>query len=107
MPKKLTKKVSTKSTKKVTKSPTKKASKTSTRKLSAEDTDAAPNEIIIYNDGTWTPSGGVEINPGGVVKFDFDSSVPAGSCAVITFESIEITPPGPMFAGGGTIKVGS
>ena len=106
MPKKLTKKASTKSTKKATKSPAKKAKhpqETSPQKIRMPPL----NEIIIYKDGTWTPSGGVEINPGGVVKFDFDSSVPAGSSAVITFQSIEITLPRRIIAGGGTIKVGS
>jgi hypothetical protein len=64
--------------------------------------------VTIYADGTWDPPGGVEVNPGGEVKFVFADDVPTGSGAIITFESpIEIVPPDPDFAGGGTIKVGS
>ena len=64
--------------------------------------------ITINADGSWSPSGGVEVNPGGEVKFVFASDVPAGSGAVITFTSpIEIVPPDPDDTGGGTIKVGS
>jgi hypothetical protein len=64
-------------------------------------------DITINNDGSWSPAGGVEINPGGEVKFKFASDVPSGSGAIITFDSIEITPPDPDDTGGGTIKVGS
>lgn len=63
--------------------------------------------ITILADGSWDPPGGVEINPGGEVKFVLADEIPAGSGAIITFDSpIEIVPPDPK-AGGGTIKVGS
>ena len=64
--------------------------------------------ITILADGTWDPPGGVEVNPGGEVKFVLAGDIPAGSGAIITFVCpIEIVAPDPDFAGGGTIKVGS
>ena len=63
--------------------------------------------ITINADGTWTPTSGQTINPGGVVRFVFAADVPNGSSAVIAFQSpIHITPP-VIGTGGGTIKVGS
>jgi hypothetical protein len=64
--------------------------------------------ITILADGSWDPPGGVEINPGGEVKFVLSDDIPAGSGAIITFVSpIEIVAPDPDNTGGGTIKVGS
>ena len=66
-----------------------------------------PNVITINADGTYSPAGGVTVNPGGEVKFDV--TYPAGmNTATIQF----VTPIQFSYeaerteTGGNTIKVG-
>ena len=64
----------------------------------------ASNVITIHSDGTYTPSGGVSINAGGVAKFEVHFPGTTNVCYIpfgeITFEQVEIET-------GGTVKVGS
>lgn len=66
-----------------------------------------PQGITINADGTYSPSGGVTINPGGEVKFDVTYPAGMNTCTIpfgtITFSNV----PGTAGDGGGTIKVGS
>jgi hypothetical protein len=66
----------------------------------------ASNEITINADGTFTPTSGVTINPGGVVKFDVTYPAGMNTCTVpfgpITFSYVAQTDE----TGGNTIKVG-
>lgn len=68
---------------------------------------ASGNTITIYSDGTWDPPGGVEINPGGVVKFDIEYPSGMNTCTIpfgkITFSKVVRVPK----TGSSTIKVGS
>lgn len=63
--------------------------------------------ITIYADGTYSPTGGVKCNPGGVVKFDVTFPAGTNTCHLpfgpITFDQEGL----PGVAGSGTIKVGS
>lgn len=63
-------------------------------------------EITVNADGTFSPSGGVTINPGGVVKFEV--TYPAGmNTCTIPFGSITFSyQAGTEGTGGNTIKVG-
>lgn len=74
------------------------------KRSSAKVPNQAPPTITIYPDGTYTPPGGVSINPGGVVKFDVTYPAGANTCYValdITFGQEAALAP------VGTIKVGS
>jgi hypothetical protein len=66
----------------------------------------ASNEITINADGTFTPSTGVTINPGGVVKFEVTYPAGMNTCTIpfgtITFSYVAQTDD----TGGNTIKVG-
>jgi hypothetical protein len=67
----------------------------------------AAHTITINADGTWSPSTGVPINAGGVVKFEINYPPNTTNC-VIPFGTIRFdSDPKPMIAGGGTVKVGS
>ena len=70
-------------------------------------TKTATNKITIHCDGTYTPSGGVSINPGGVVKFEVEFCPNTNTCFIpfgeITFKQVNRTPK----TGVPTIKVGS
>jgi hypothetical protein len=61
--------------------------------------------ITIYPDGTYSPTGGVSINPGGVVKFDVNFPSGKNTC-YLTFGSITFGQELAL-AAVGTIKVGS
>jgi hypothetical protein len=77
-----------------------------TRKKSTRRGASTP-PITIKPDGTYTPSTGVEINPGGVVKFDVTFPPGTNTCYV-PFGIIEFKQEVRRRAGGGgTIKVGS
>jgi hypothetical protein len=66
----------------------------------------ASNIITINADGTFTPATGVEINPGGVVKFEVSYPNGMNTCTVpfgtIAFSYVEQTDG----TGNNTIKVG-
>ena len=63
-------------------------------------------EITINADGTYTPSTGVVINPGGEVKFDVHYPTGMNTCTV-TFGSITFSyDPGVEGGPTNTIKVG-
>jgi len=64
------------------------------------------NVITINADGTFTPTGGVTINPGGVVRFDV--TYPAGmNTCTITFGTISFSYEAGVEGGPtNTIKVG-
>jgi hypothetical protein len=66
----------------------------------------APNEITINADGTYSPPGGVVINPGGQVKFNVNYQPGTNTCTIpfgaITFSFTA----GTEGTGGNTIKVG-
>jgi len=65
-------------------------------------------EITINADGTFTPTGGVTINPGGVVKFKFAFNSGPDTVCTIPFGTITVTNPPKIAANpSGTIKVGS
>ncbi len=65
-----------------------------------------PDVITINADGTFTPPGGVTINPGGVVRFDVSYPHGMNTCTVpfgtIAFSYVEQTDG----TGNNTIKVG-
>lgn len=67
----------------------------------------ASNKITINSNGTYSPTGGVSINPGGIVQFDVKYPTGTNTCYVpfgeITFKFVSRTPK----TGSGTIKVGS
>jgi hypothetical protein len=67
----------------------------------------ANDKITIHCDGTYTPSGGVSINPGGIVQFEVEFCPNTNTCYIpfgkITFKQVARTPK----TGSGTIKVGS
>lgn len=64
------------------------------------------NEITINADGTYTPSTGVVINPGGEVKFAVNYPANTNTCT-ITFGTITFSyEPRATNTGGNTIKVG-
>ncbi len=65
------------------------------------------NAITINADGTYTPSGGVSINPGGVAQFNVSFPDGMNTCTIpfgtITFSyNANVTG-----TGSGTVKVGS
>jgi hypothetical protein len=64
------------------------------------------NEITINSDGSFSPTTGVVINPGGVVKFDVTYPTGMNTCTIpfgtITFSYVAET----TGTGGNTIKVG-
>ena len=66
----------------------------------------ASNDITVNADGTFTPTTGVVINPGGVVKFDV--TYPAGmNTCTIPFGNITFSyQAGATETGNNTIKVG-
>jgi hypothetical protein len=68
---------------------------------------AGSNKITIHCDGTYTPSGGVSINPGGIVQFDVEFCPNTNTCYIpfgeIAFENVTRT----TKTGVPTIKVGS
>ena len=75
----------------------------STRSKSVRNV-ASPT-ITIYSDGTYSPPTGVEINPGGVVKFDVE--FPAGNdICIIPFGAISFGT-SKIKVAPGTVKVGS
>ena len=64
------------------------------------------NVITINADGTFTPPGGVTINPGGVVRFDVNYQQGTNTCTV-TFGSITFSyDPGVDGGPTNTVKVG-
>jgi hypothetical protein len=64
------------------------------------------NVITINADGTFAPTGGVTINPGGVVKFDVTYPTGMNTCTV-TFGSISFSYEAGVEGGPtNTIKVG-
>jgi hypothetical protein len=67
----------------------------------------ATKDITINADGTYSPDGGVSINPGGVVKFDVTYPANTNTCSItfgsITFSQVDE----PSDTGGNTVKVGS
>ena len=67
----------------------------------------APNEITINIDGSYSPTGGVQINAGGVAKFTVNYPAGTNTCFIpfgqITFSYVEET----VETGGNTVKVGS
>ena len=71
-----------------------------------EGTPAA-NEITINSDGSYSPTGGVQINAGGVAKFTVNYPSGTNTCfipfAQITFSYVDET----AETGGNTVKVGS
>jgi hypothetical protein len=71
-----------------------------------EGTPAA-NEITINSDGSYSPTGGVQINAGGVAKFTVNYQPGTNTCFIpfgpITFSYVEETEE----TGGNTVKVGS
>ena len=93
----------------------KRATKSKTRKSAAKTKRASarvlgggtPPTITIYPDGTYTPTGGVQINPGGVVKFDITYPTGANTCYVTFGEITFGEEPLAVRAAVGTIKVGS
>jgi hypothetical protein len=65
-----------------------------------------PDVITINADGTFTPPGGVTINPGGVVRFDVSYPHGMNTCTV-TFGSISFSYVAGVEGGPtNTIKVG-
>jgi hypothetical protein len=44
-----------------------------------------PNQITINSDGTWTPTGGVTINPSGTVQFDLPTYKTGYNQCIIAF----------------------
>jgi hypothetical protein len=66
----------------------------------------ATNEITINADGTFTPTTGVVINPGGLVKFEVSYPSGMNTCTIpfgaITFSYVAQTDG----TGNNTIKVG-
>ena len=73
----------------------------------AADPQDTANTITINADGTWTPTTGVPINAGGVVKFEVNYPAGMTNC-VISFGTITFnTEPKPVTTGSGTVKVGS
>ena len=71
-----------------------------------EGTPAA-NEITINSDGSYSPTGGVQINAGGVAKFTVNYQPGTNTCFIpfgqITFSYVDET----VETGGNTVKVGS
>lgn len=65
-----------------------------------------PNEITINSDGSFSPTTGVTINPGGMVQFAVTYPAGMNTCTVplgtITFSYVA----GTGGTGGDTIKVG-
>lgn len=65
------------------------------------------NEITINADGTYSPTGGVQINNGGVAKFDVTYPTGMNTCT-IPFGTITFSyDPNTTGTGGNTVKVGS
>lgn len=75
------------------------------KRSSAKLPSQAPPTITIYPDRTYTPPGGVSVNPGGVVKFDVTYPSGKNTC-YLTFGSITFGEE-PFHTPVGTIKVGS
>jgi len=65
------------------------------------------NEITINSDGSYSPTGGVQINEGGVAKFTVNYQPGTNTCYIpfgqITFANVADT----TGTGGNTVKVGS
>jgi len=66
--------------------------------------DSGSNVITINADGTYSPSGGVSINAGGVAKFAVYFPTNTNTCH-IPFGKITFTQE--LVEAGGTVKVGS
>jgi hypothetical protein len=69
--------------------------------------DPANPQISIDANGQYTPSGGVTINPGGVVQLNVTFPTGMNTCTIpfgtIAFSNV----PRPTAGGGNTVKVGS
>jgi len=72
-----------------------------------ENTTPQSNEITINDDGTYSPTGGVQINNGGVAKFNVTYPTGMNTCS-ISFGTITFSYDANITGtGSNTVKVGS